>query len=299
MTSERKEHVVAAAFERDLQRITFDQIAPLYVVSPQTKETVKFNRIAASIREIGLVEPIIVSRDQRDPKQYTLLDGHLRLEVLKDQGARDTQCIISTDDEAFTYNKRISRLATIQEHKMILRALTLGASEERLAKALNVNIRTLQEKRRLLDGICPEAAEMLKDKQVALTGFQILKKMKPMRQIEAAHLMVTMNKYTINYARSLLAATPDSQLIAGATPKKFTGISREQLDLIERESANLEREVRLVENSYGADHLDLVLARGYVTRLVSNERITKYLALHHEEFLPEFEKITEREAFAS
>jgi len=298
MTTEDEETVVAAAFERNLLRIDFDHIAPLYVVSPQTKETIKFKRIAASIAEIGLVEPIVVSRDQKDPTQYTLLDGHLRLEVLKEQGATDTPCIISTDDEAFTYNKRISRLATIQEHKMILRALTLGASEERLAKALNVNIRTLQEKRRLLDGICPEAAEMLKDKQVALTGFQILKKMKPMRQIEAAQLMVTMNKYTINYARSLLAATPDSQLIAGATPKKFTGISREQLDLMERESANLEREVRLVEDSYGEDHLDLVLARGYVTRLVSNERITKYLALHHEEFLPEFEKITELEAFA-
>ncbi len=299
MKTEPETQLVAAAFERDLVRIAFDQIAPLYIVSPQTKETVKFKRIASSIEEIGLVEPVVVSRDQKDPDRYTLLDGHLRLEVLKDQGATDTQCIISTDDEAFTYNKRISRLATIQEHKMILRALTLGASEERLAKALNVNIRTLQEKKRLLEGICPEAAEMLKDKQVALSGFQILKKMKPLRQIEAAQLMVTMNKYTINYARSLLAATPDNQLIAGATPKKFTGISREQLDLMERESANLEREVRLVEDSYGADHLDLVLTRGYVARLVSNARITKYLSLHHEEFLPEFEKITEREAFTT
>ncbi|MEP2654592.1 MAG: plasmid partitioning protein RepB C-terminal domain-containing protein [Sedimentitalea sp.] len=297
MKTEPENQLVAAAFERDLVRIAFDQIAPLYIVSPQTKETVKFRRIASSIEEIGLVEPVVVSRDQKVPDQYTLLDGHLRLEVLRDQGAADTLCIISTDDEAFTYNKRISRLATIQEHKMILRALTLGASEERLAKALNVNIKTLQEKRRLLDGICAEAAEMLKDKQVAVTGFQILKKMKPMRQIEAAQLMVTMNKYTINYARSLLAATPDSQLIAGATPKKFTGISREQLDLMEKESANLEREVRLVEDSYGADHLDLILARGYVARLVSNARITKYLSLHHAEFLPEFEKITEREAF--
>jgi hypothetical protein len=299
MIPSKKELIVAAAFERDMKRLTLDLIAPLYVVSLQTKETKKFKRIASSIKEVGLVEPIVVSRDHTDPNRYTLLDGHLRLEVLKEQGATDTKCIISTDDEAFTYNKRISRLATIQEHKMILRALSLGASEERLAKALNVNIRTLQEKKRLLDGICPEAAEILKDKQVALTGFQILKKMKPMRQIEAAQLMVTMNKYTINYARSLLAATPDSQLNAGATPKKFAGISREQLDLMERESASLEREVRLVEDSYGVDHLDLILARSYVTKLVSNERITKYLGLHHEEFLPEFEKITEREALAS
>lgn len=135
MTFDLDEQVVAAAFERDLLRIDFDQIAPLYVVSPQTRETIKFKRIASSIREIGLVEPIVVSRDQKDPTQYTLLDGHLRMEVLKDQGTTDTQCIISTDDEAFTYNKRISRLATIQEHKMILRALTLGASEDAFGKS--------------------------------------------------------------------------------------------------------------------------------------------------------------------
>jgi ParB-like chromosome segregation protein Spo0J len=298
MTPSVSEQTIIATFERELKHISFEHIAPLYLVTPQTKATVKYGQIVASIREIGLVEPIVVARDRHDPKMYTLLDGHLRFEALKDDGETATQCIVSTDDEAFTYNKRISRLATIQEHKMILRALTLGVPEERLASALNVNIKTLQEKRRLLDGICSEAAELLKDKQVALTGFRILKKMKPLRQIEAAQLMVAMNKYTINYARSLLAATSERQLVASAKPKEIKGISREQLTLMENESANLEREVRLVENSYGIDHLDLVLARGYIARLVSNERITRYLALHHEEFQPEFEKITEREAFA-
>ena len=68
---------------------------------------------------------------------------------------------------------------------------------------------------------------------------------------------------------------------------------------MERESANLEREVRLVEDSYGVDHLDLVLARGYISKLMSNDRVTRYLSLHHDGFLPAFEKITETEAFAS
>lgn len=290
---------VAAAFERTLLQIPFAQIAPLYLVTPQKKATVKYKQIAASIQEIGLVEPIVVSRDGQDPCAYTLLDGHLRLEVLKDCGQTAAKCIVSTDDEAFTYNKRISRLATIQEHKMILRALSLGVPEDRLARALNINIKTLKEKRRLLDGICGEAAELLKDKQVARTSFRVLRKMKPLRQIEAARLMVAMNKYTNSYVRSLLAATPDSQLTADAAPKKIKGISRAQLDLMERESANLEREVRLVEESYGADHLDLVLARGYISKLLSNARITKYLSQHHEEFLPEFEKITESGTFAS
>lgn len=287
------------AFEKDLLRLPLDQICPLYALREVAKDTVKYHQVAASIKEVGLVEPLVVIPDKADPEIYMLLDGHLRFAILTDFGEKDAPCLISTDDEAFTYNKRISRLATIQEHKMILKALERGVPEVRLARALNVNVNSLKEKKRLLDGICPEAAELLKDKQVSMTGFRVLKKMKPMRQIEAAELMVTMNKFTVNYARSLLAATPASQLKDPDKSKTVKGVSRQQLELMERESASLERELRLVEETYGSDHLDLVIARGYVAKLITNARITRYLEMYHPEFLPEFEKIAETEALAS
>jgi hypothetical protein len=290
---------IGMAFEKDFIRLPLDRICPLYAVRTETKGTVKYRQVAASIKEVGLVEPLVVVPDKSDPGKYMLLDGHVRHAILMDLGDKDAPCQVATDDEAFTYNKRISRLATIQEHKMILRALEHGVPEERLARALNINVKSLQDKRRLLDGICPEAIELLKDKQVSLTGFRVLRKMKPMRQIEAAELMVAMNKYTINYARSLLAATPASQLVDPEQPKAVKGISRQQLELMERESANLGRELRLVEDTYGTDHLDLVLARGFVSKLISNARITRYLEMYHPEFLPEFERITETEALAS
>lgn len=289
---------IAFAFEPELIRVPLDQIFPLYAVRKETKETVKYRQVAASVSEVGLVEPLVVASDQSNPKKYMLLDGHIRLEILRDRGELEAPCQIATDDEAYTYNKRISRLATIQEHKMILKAIERGVPEERLARALNIDVKTLQEKKRLLDGICPEATELLKDKQVSMTGFRVLKKMKPMRQIEAAELMVTMNKFTVNYARSLLAATSTSQLTDPEKPKAARGVSRQQLELMERESANLARELRLVEDTYGSDHLDLVLARGYISKLISNARITRYLEMYHPEFLPEFERITESEALA-
>ncbi|MCI2400827.1 plasmid partitioning protein RepB C-terminal domain-containing protein [Aliiroseovarius subalbicans] len=299
MARSKRNKTIGMAFEKGLMRLPLEQICPLYAVRKETKETVKYRQVAASIEEVGLVEPLVVVRDKSDPEKFMLLDGHVRLAILLDLGKSNAPCQVSTDDEAFTYNKRISRLATIQEHKMILKALERGVPEDRLARALNVNIKSLQGKKRLLDGICPEAAELLKDKQIALTGFQILKKMKPMRQIEAAELMVAMNKNTVNYARSLLAATPASELKNPEKPKAVRGISRQQLELMERESANLERELRLVEDTYGSDHLDLVLGRGYVSKLISNARITRYIEMYHPEFLPEFEKITETEALAS
>ena len=224
MTRSTRSNPIGLAFQKDLVRVALSSICPLYAVEKETKETVKYRQVAASIKEVGLVEPLAISPDKSDPKKFMLLDGHLRHAILLDRGEKDAPCQISTDDEAFTYNKRISRLATIQEHKMILMALKRGVPEERLASALNINIKTLQDKRRLLDGVCSEAAELLNDKQVTLTSFRILRKMKPMRQIEAAERRVAMNKYTVNYARSLLAATPANQLVDPQKPKAEQGL---------------------------------------------------------------------------
>ena len=68
--------------------------------------------------------------------------------------------------------------------------------------------------------------------------------------------MVAMNKYTIGYAKSLVAATPQAQLAEGYRPKSVKGLSSEQVALMERESANLDREFRIAEQSCGTDHLD-------------------------------------------
>ena len=299
MTRQPKQALVDMAFETEVRRIRVSDIYPLYRVGTTTKQTVKYRQIVASIGEVGVIEPIVVTHHRSERNKYLLLDGHLRLEALKDGGATEVDCLISKDDEAFTYNKRISRLAIIQEHKMILRAIERGVPEARIAKALNINVKSLQDKKRLLEGICAEASEILKDKHVSITAFRLLRKMNPVRQIEAAELMVAMNKYTVGYARSLLAATPSSQLMQPEQPKGIRGVSPEQIAMMERESASLERELRLVERTYGADHLDLVLARGYVAKLIGNARIVRYLAQNHSEFLAEFQRISEAVASAA
>jgi RepB plasmid partitioning protein/ParB/Sulfiredoxin domain len=287
------------AFEGRAMRIPITDIEPLRLVSSSAKRTAKYAKIVASIREVGIIEPPVVARNRAAPGKYLLLDGHLRLEVLKDAGDDHVVCLVSTDDEAFTYNKRVSRLAIVQEHKMILRAIERGVPEERIAKALNIDVHTLRQKKRLLDGICPEAAELLKDKHVATGTFWVLKRMAPMRQIEAAEMMVALNKYTINYARSLLAATPQAQLVDTQKPKVLKELTDTQIALMERESANLDREFKMVEQSYGTDHLDLVLAKGYLAKLLGNPRVVRYLVQHHQEILTEFQKLAVLESSAA
>lgn len=142
-----------------------------------------------------------------------LLDGHLRLHALKALGAREALCLLSTDDEGFTYNRQINRLTPVQEHKMILTAVRKGISPALIAKFLGINIERIHERQRLLDGIAPEVVEMLKVKMVSQGVFRTLRKMKPMRQIETVELMVSANCFTQTYADMVLAASRPDMLI--------------------------------------------------------------------------------------
>lgn len=51
--------------------------------------------------------------------------------------------------------------------------------------------------------------------------------------------------------------------------------------------------VKLIEQSYGADHLDLVLATAYIASLLDNARVVRHLAQSHADLLQEFQKIAE------
>ena len=44
------------------------------------------------------------------------MDGHLRYYALKELGITEVDCIVSHEDESFTYNARINRVFPIQEH---------------------------------------------------------------------------------------------------------------------------------------------------------------------------------------
>jgi len=286
-------NIVTMAFEPNSIRIKLLDILPVKQLPPTVKKTKKYRQIVASVREIGIIESPIVARQPKKPSQFLLLDGHLRIEVLKDLGIDEVTCLVATDDEAFTYNKRINRLATIQEHKMILKAIERGVPEDRIAKALDINISSIRQKRKLLDGICHEVVELLKNTHCPVSTFQSLRKMKSMRQVEVVELMIAMNNFSVTYSRALLAATPQNQLVDAGKPKNFKGVSPEQIEKMEIEMANLQREMKLIEDSYGPDHLNLVLARGYLVSILSNTKVERYLNNNHDEILGEFRKISD------
>ena len=181
---------LALAFLPDPLSIPLDMILPSHKALSRIMTTRKFMQIQASIKAVGLIEPLTVGPAEKKTGHRVLLDGHLRLLALRSLEHTEAPCLESTDDESYTYNTRINRLSSIQEHVMLRRAVEKGVTAQRLADALNLDISTITRKLNLLDGICTEAASLLKDQQFAADLGTILKRMKPMRQVECVELMV-------------------------------------------------------------------------------------------------------------
>lgn len=252
----------------------------------------KFKQIVASLEAVGLIEPLSVGKPDK-AGQYVLLDGHMRLLALQQLGHADALCLVATDDESYTYNNRINRISSIQEHHMLRRAVERGVTPDRLAKALNVDVSQIHKKVSLLEGICLEAVELLKDQHFSANLGAVLRKMKPTRQIECVELMLTANNITVAYAEALLAATPAQLLVGETKPRKMRGVSADQMVKMEREMGNLQGQLKLVEKSYGQDVLLLVLARGYLGKLVDNKAVLRFLKQRQPDVLAEFEHIVQ------
>ena len=280
-------------FIPDPLTLPLDRILPSRKTPEGLHTSRKFKQIMASMEAVGLIEPLSVGKADKVTGQHILLDGHMRLLALRQLGYADAPCLIATDDESYTYNNRINRISSIQEHLMLRRAVERGVTPERLAKALNVDVSHIHKKVNLLDGICPEAVEMLKDLHFAANLGSVLRKMKPTRQVECIELMLTANNMTVAYAEALLAATPPPLLVGETKPRKLRGVTADQMAKMEREMGNLQGQLKLVEKSYGQDVLLLVLARGYLAKLIDNKAVFRFLSQRQPDVLAEFENIVQ------
>jgi hypothetical protein len=278
-------------FEDECVRLPVASLLPVKALRHNVKASTKYQQIAVSIHEVGLVESPVVCRS--GDGLYLILDGHIRIEILKEMGVSEVECLVSTDDEAFTYNKRISKLSAVQEHNMVVRTISRGVPEHKIAKALSINLSSLRRRTNLLDGICAEAVSVLKDQQCPMAVFEILKKMRPMRQIEAAELLVNANNYSVSYVSAILAGTPHTQLVDGDKAKRVKGVTPEAMARMERELARLQEAISSIQDTYGREHLQLTVIKAYVATLLGNARVLRYLTQHRPSFLQEFEAIAE------
>ncbi len=279
------------AFEFTGVTVKLGDLLPTKQVRDGLKQSSPYKAILASIREVGIIEPLMIHPQKGG--RYLLLDGHSRLEALKELGEEETFCLVATDDESYTYNRQRIHVAPIQANKMVLKAVEIGVPEERIAKALNLSLTTVRQNRTLLQGICPEAIELLKDKHIASHTFRHLKTVKPMRQIEIAELMCAAGIYVSTYAAALVGMSAQDQMVEMPTTDKKGKPRPQDLARIENETRNIERDFVALQDTHDRTVLELTLARGYLKRLLDNGKVVRYLAQKHTDLLTEFQRIVE------
>jgi hypothetical protein len=84
---------------------------------------------------------------------------------------------------------------------------------------------------------------------------------------------------------------PQAQLVEPERPKKISGLSAEQMARMEQEMSLVQSRFRAIESSYNTDVLSLVVARGYVAKLMGNKAVASYLRRHHADLTEEFQTI--------
>ncbi len=280
-------NTLQVAFKKECLVLRLDDLLPVRTVKSADRTAGRFSRILNSVREVGVIEPLMVYPQEND--KYLLLDGHLRYYALKELNIAEVECLVSTEDESFTFNARVSRLAPIQEHSMIVKAVKNGVALERLAAALDMDPSEIRAKMNLLTGIHPEAVELVKDKQISEHAIRALKKVHPIRQIEMAELMVSANNFTKAYAEALVLGSRKEQMLNPEKDKASSGMSAEEIAKLEREMESLERDFKAVEESYGENMLNLTVVRGYVKKLLDNAKIVRFLGTNYADVLTEFE----------
>lgn len=282
------------AFEKNCVDVDLALLKAAVTLPAGAKASVKYRQILKSIKTIGIVEPIIVTLDREQPGRFLVLDGQMRLEALKDLGVTKALCLISTDDEGYTYNKRVNGLSVIQAHKMILKAAEGGVSVAQLAEALDLSVNTIRAKFRLLYGICPEAIVLLAEKPATSGMFNVFRQMKPMRQIDVAQTMVNLNTYSTRLAMALLRNSSPDQLVPEAAQRKADATPSEALKRLEQELAALQADTETLQEGFGPASLQLEIIKTHVgTALLNNAAVVRWLAKRRPDHLQQLQKLSE------
>lgn len=262
------------------------------------KSSQKYIQIKSTISALGLVEPILIYIDGADGTAK-ILDGHLRVEALKDIGEERVACLVSTVYDTYTPNKKVNRITIIQIQKMLKEAVRVGVPEDMLCSALNISSDSLKSNLSVLKGICPEVIELFNDRDIPKNTFMILKRMIPFRQIECANIMIKFDNYSKIFAQSLYHSSSPELLNDKGKPNidERSG-NRKAIERLEKEMAQVHFDTQKIKENYGSNSLKLTIVISHIKKILENPKVFHWLHRNKQDYLSELTKISDIEKLA-
>ena len=110
--------------------------------NPNQMRQPDFNKLRNHIKRTGLYEPIVVRPHPTEPDRFEIINGHHRIEVLRELGKSQADCIVwdADDDQTRILLATLNRLSgTADAHKKcaLYRKLSEKFDSARLSKMLS------------------------------------------------------------------------------------------------------------------------------------------------------------------
>ena len=247
----------------------------------------EYDRIVASIKAVGLIEPLVIFPEGDD---YVILDGAQCYRALVDLGVEVVPCILGKQREAFTGNRMVNRVSPIQEHRMIEKSLG-EVDEDAIAAALGISGLGHRLKKTLLKQLHPDVAAAFDAGKINRVCAKEFTHVKPPRQKEILQVMEGNDDHSTTFARTLVIKTPPHQRESrGRKHNPWDKTTQKKNDLLKK-LAEAEQKHDFYSQLYKQYTADLLRLAIYARSLLTNQRLREYMDQHHPEIVGRFETI--------
>lgn len=244
-------------------------------------------RIEASLRAVGLIEPLIVYPLNNG---YEILDGALRYRILLDLGVESVPCLIHNTRDGFTGNRMVNQLSASQEMRMLRKSLE-ELDEKTIANALGMQGIGHRLNKGLLEKLHPEVVKAFNANKINLQTAKELVNVKQDRQYEILQLMAKCSDYSTVFARGLILKTPVAKRAKASNAKTPWTKADDRKSLLLKKLQEAEQQQDFYTGLYRQYTTNLLKLVIYVRSLMANSEVKSYLQTHHADLTRVFEEI--------
>jgi len=267
--------------------IPIELLVPLKEREINFKKHRGYKRIKSTIQMVGLLDPLCVYPENG---YYIIVDGYLRYMVLQELGVRMIPCQIQQNKEAYTYNKMVNNLSTVQQSRMLRQSLgTLDKNtiEKTFGiKSLNYRLATA-----ILKQLHPDVIKAVDKEIITRRSAAELTNVNQERQQQILKEMNRTKDFSISFARALVIKTPPEMRSRNRKKKKPWIHESEKTKQLVEKLEETEKRYNFYTILYRQYTTDLLILCTYTRTLITNEIIRSHLESNFPEILERFQMI--------
>lgn len=260
------------------------QLHPLHKRKPQARG---FGRILASIKVVGLVEPLCV---YREGDHYIILDGYLRYLACQQLGVESIPCLVFRNKEAYTFNRMVSPLSPVQESRMLRKSLE-HLDKETVARTFGLSSIRARLRTTLMKRLHPAVLKELDAARISRACAAAFVYVKPERQMAILQEMHRVGDFSPAFARAMVIRTPATLRVKTNAKMKNPWDHEDRKKELCAKLVEVEQRHDFYTRLYRQYVADLIKLCVYVRKLITNERTRAHIEKDAAEILKLFSEI--------